>query len=116
MDYKHLFDEYINPHLLRDLEHLIETAKKDIKENKEPAGRMLCGLGFMAYTEFMGWVIGADKNYRFQTFMREMGKGYREFLDREEQKIARHTTICEIVCLISTCQNTPYDLYSQPKG
>jgi len=79
--------DYVFNWMLKDIEREIGLAKA----NKD-AGNVLCALGLMAYTEFMGSLMLAQKNIsgsrsNFNEFFRYIGPTYADLLDKQNINI-----------------------------
>ena len=82
--------DYIFNWMLKDIKREIEIAKSG-----KDAGNVLCALGLMAYTEFMGSLMPSNENVKyssqiFNEFLRYMGKEYSDLLDVKKINVYDH--------------------------
>ena len=82
--------DYIFNWMLKDIRREIEIAKSG-----KDAGNVLCALGLMAYTEFMGSLMPSMENVKyssqiFNEFLRYMGKEYSDLLDAKKINVYDH--------------------------
>lgn len=81
---------YIFNWMLKDIKREIDIAKSG-----KDAGNVLCALGLMIYTEFMGSLMPSMKNVKytskiFNGFFRFMGKEYSNLLDIKKINVYDH--------------------------
>ena len=78
---------YIFDWMLKDIQREIDLAKSG-----KDAGNVLCALGLMAYTEFMGSLMPTMKNEKcakniFNEFFRFVGADYSDLIDKKKINI-----------------------------
>jgi len=86
MDITTLFEDYIFKRIIPDIEIVLETARVARAEGRRPHGQVLCALGLLTHTEFIGRLYpqarSKDGNKAcFDRHFRELGDGYRLLLD-----------------------------------
>lgn len=78
-DVEHFFDEYVVGWMFSDIPREIDLARSD-----KDAGNILCALGLLCYTEFMGGTVLGNLTVRpikrrFDAFFNSMGVDHEIF-------------------------------------
>jgi len=109
--------DYIFNWMLRDIEREI-----DLSKNNKDAGNVLCALGLMAYTEFMGSLMPSMKNEKnsrkiFNEFFRNIGPNYENLIDVKNINIYKifrcglaHEYFVKETCTIAMLNSTKGEL------